>query len=449
MALREGRAKLNNRTILFLDEAGMVGSREFDLLQSAALEAGAKLVCVGDPKQLQPIDAGGIFRSLMEKHGKAEISAIQRQRTDFEPLLKWLAARSKQPGGGLAPSQAEALQLVPEDLRMQAAMELCSKDAKLARAFGRWRARFDFQWLREAVELFALGEAKAALELLDAKGRLRMCQGPVATMEALVAAWDADKTAVEAKTMVAATRIEVAELNAMARARLVDQGVVRDALGIDATIIHRDDTTASKRFAPGDRLVFTMNDREIGVANGVAGTVHSIEFEGALPVMSVELDDLNERGAKWATVPLSFGRFDHAYCLTNHKSQGRTFDSAYVLANPAMADREWTYVATSRSRFATTVFVNTAALGLVDPESHRPDDAQPKNKEAAIDALASRMRRSRAKGTALDYDDAPARPVDGSNDGPSVAELWRLAADKTEQLASRLGLRHRTAARSP
>jgi hypothetical protein len=106
-------------------------------------------------------------------------------------------------------------------------------------------------------------------------------------------------------------------------------------------------------------------------------------------------------------VPLSFGRFDHAWCLTNFKSQGRTFDSAYVLANPSMADREWTYVAVSRSRFATTIFVNTAALGLVDPESHRDEDMAPKSRQAAIDALASRMRRSRAKGTALDYDDAP------------------------------------------
>jgi hypothetical protein len=106
-------------------------------------------------------------------------------------------------------------------------------------------------------------------------------------------------------------------------------------------------------------------------------------------------------------VPASFGRFDHAYCLTNHKSQGRTFDSAYVLANPSIADREWTYVAASRSRFATTIFVNASALGLVDPESHRDEASAPKTRASAIEALASRMRRSRAKGTSLDYDDAP------------------------------------------
>ena len=438
LSLREGRIKLDGKTIVFLDEAGMVGSREFDLLQSQTVDAGAKLVCVGDPKQLQPIDAGGIFRSLMEKHGKAEISNIQRQRTDFEPLLKWLDARAAKPFGGIDPRQAAALRLAPEDCRMQAIEEICSRDEKLSRAFTRWRERFDYQWLRDAVEMFAKGEAAGALALLDAKGRLRLERGPKDVMNALILAWDADKTKVEAKTMVAATRIEVAELNRLARQRLIERGVVLDATGMQATIIHRDDSTDIKRFAQGDRIVFTMNDRELGVANGVAGTVRTMLSHGGAPRMIVELDDANERGEKQVCVPLSFGRFDHAWCLTNFKSQGRTFDSAYVLANPSMADREWTYVAASRSRFATTIFVNTAALGLVDPESHRDQDMAPKGRQAAIDALASRMRRSRAKGTALDYDDAPDTPDAQGAEPAGVAELWDWAHAKAEALAQRL-----------
>jgi len=445
LSLREGRIKLDAKTILFLDEAGMVGSREFEMLQGQAMEAGAKLVCVGDPKQLQPIDAGGIFRSLMERHGKAEISNIQRQRTDFEPMLKWLEARAAKPFGGIEPAQAAALRRTPEDCRMQAIEEICSRDEKLSRAFSRWRARYDFQWLRDSVEMFAKGEAAGALELLDAKGRLRLERGPKAAMDALISAWDADKTKVEAKTMVAATRVEVAELNRLARLRLIERGTVLDATGIEAAILHRDDATDIKRFAQGDRIVFTMNDRELGVANGVAGTVLSMISHGGPARMVVELDDANERGEKQVCVPLSFGRFDHAWCLTNFKSQGRTFDSAYVLANPSMADREWTYVAASRSRFATTIFVNAAALGLVDPESHRGDDQAPKGRQAAIDALASRMRRSRAKGTALDYDDAPDARESASPEPTGVAELWDWARAKTEALAQRLRVRSHTA----
>lgn len=406
LSLREGRAHLHSKSVVVLDEAGMVGSREFAMLQEQALSAGAKLVCVGDPKQLQPIEAGGIFGSLMKRHGKAEISNIQRQRTDFEPLLKWLESRGKA-GTGIDKAKSQALRELPEDARMSALESLCRQDDKLSKAFDRWRARFDFEWMREAVELFANGEARIALDLLDSKGRLKLMSGQSAAYESLISAWAADKTPLASKAIVAATRAEVADLNAMARSFLIERGLVDASNEIEVEIKRRDETTDTRQLASGDRIVFTMNDRALGVANGVAGFIREIDMSGFEPVLSVELDDANERGERLVRVPASFAYFDHAYCLTNHKSQGRTFDSAHVLANPSMADREWTYVAASRSRFSTTLYVNSAQLGLVDPESHRAADSKPKSRAAALDSLASRMRRSRAKGTSLDYDDAP------------------------------------------
>lgn len=438
LSLREGRSRLNSKTVLVLDEAGMVGSADFALLQAEVLKAGAKLVCVGDPKQLQPIGAGGIFASLMERHGKAEISKIQRQRTDFAPLLDWLEQRASRRDGGLTPAQAKALREVPEEARMTAMEAICSKDAKLSRAFARWRSRFDHEWMREVVEQFAKGQAAEALSALDARGRLKLSSTLDAAMDALVDAWDADKTAVEAKAIVAGTRAEVRELNAKARARLVAAGRVRDELGADIEIIDRDENRETKRFAPGDRVVFTQNDRPLGVVNGAVGTIKRIERR-LDPRLVVELDDANERGERQVAIPQSFGRFDLAYCLTNHKAQGRTFDATYGLANPAMSDREWTYVAASRSRFATTIFVNASALGLVDPESHQ--QAGPKKRRSeAIEALARRMRRSRAKGTSLDYATEPPAPM--------LPGLFAMSMRAASALVDRLRTRSRAAERT-
>lgn len=441
LALREGRAKLGSKSVLVLDEAGMVGSSEFALLQEAVMRAGAKLVCVGDPKQLQPIGAGGIFASLMREHGRAEISKIQRQRTDFEPLLDWLEKRSRKPDGGIAPAQARALRDVPEESRLDAMERVCAADPKLARAFSRWRARYDFEWMREVVERFAKGDALGALGALDAKGRLRFCAGLDRAMSELVDAWHADRTAMEAKAIVAGTRAEVRELNRLARERLVAAGRVDDARGVELEIVDREENREAKRFAPGDRVVFTQNERSLGVVNGAVGAISRIEAAGAEPALVVELDEPNERGERLVRVPASFARFDLAYCLTNHKAQGRTFDAAYVLANPAMSDREWTYVASSRSRFATTLFVNSAALGLVDPESHMHSRA-PASRAKAIESLAVRMSRSRAKGTSLDY---RAAPVAAPRTAPNPAERWRLPRALACRLRRRLG---REAARS-
>lgn len=446
LSLQEGKTALTQKSIVILDEAGMVGSREFDILQGEATKAGAKLVCVGDPKQLQPIEAGGIFRSLMDLHGKAEISTIQRQRTDFAPLFDWLAKQATRPNSPIKPEHVDALRLVPEDARHQAVSDLCQASPKTAKAFERWQARFDYSWLRQAVEHFAKGEAVQALDLLEAKKRLKLLPSADQAMQALVEAWDEDKTSLDRKAMVAATRLEVTSLNAKARGLLVERGQVADALGIDAEIIHRDESTDEKRFAPGDRVVFTKNDRMLGVANGVAGSIVSVSHDPFEPSMVVALDDPNHRGEKLVEVPMSFGRFDHAYCLTNHKSQGRTFDAAYVLANPSMADREWTYVAASRSRFATTIFANVAALGLAKTDGHA--GSQPKaSRQQAIDALASRMSRTGAKGTTLDYQKeiAKASAVSPSR-APEHGTAWSLQS-ALQALRRRLSLNRQITAR--
>ncbi|MFG1284529.1 Ti-type conjugative transfer relaxase TraA [Xanthobacter autotrophicus] len=80
----QGRDLLTSRDVLVIDEAGMVGTRQLERVLSHAADAGAKVVLVGDPQQLQSIEAGAAFRSLVERHGGAEISEVRRQRADWQ-----------------------------------------------------------------------------------------------------------------------------------------------------------------------------------------------------------------------------------------------------------------------------------------------------------------------------------------------------------------------------
>jgi Ti-type conjugative transfer relaxase TraA len=81
---KQGRDLLTARDVLVIDEAGMVGTRQLERVLSQAAEAGAKVVLVGDPKQLQSIEAGAAFRSIHERHGGAEIGEVRRQRDDWQ-----------------------------------------------------------------------------------------------------------------------------------------------------------------------------------------------------------------------------------------------------------------------------------------------------------------------------------------------------------------------------
>ncbi|EQB00443.1 hypothetical protein L288_18370 [Sphingobium quisquiliarum P25] len=80
----KGREQLSPRDVLVIDEAGMIGTRQMERVLSHAADAGAKVVLVGDPEQLQAIEAGAAFRSLAERHGWAEIGEIRRQRAEWQ-----------------------------------------------------------------------------------------------------------------------------------------------------------------------------------------------------------------------------------------------------------------------------------------------------------------------------------------------------------------------------
>ncbi|MGJ5044157.1 Ti-type conjugative transfer relaxase TraA [Bradyrhizobium sp. HKCCYLRH1062] len=80
----QGRDLLRPSDILVIDEAGMVGTRQLERVLSHAAEAGAKVVLVGDPQQLQAIEAGAAFRSIHERHGGAEIGDVRRQREGWQ-----------------------------------------------------------------------------------------------------------------------------------------------------------------------------------------------------------------------------------------------------------------------------------------------------------------------------------------------------------------------------
>jgi Ti-type conjugative transfer relaxase TraA len=80
----QGRELLGAQDVLVIDEAGMIGSRQLERVLGESERRGAKLVLVGDPEQLQAIEAGAAFRSIAERHRHVEITEIRRQRQHWQ-----------------------------------------------------------------------------------------------------------------------------------------------------------------------------------------------------------------------------------------------------------------------------------------------------------------------------------------------------------------------------
>jgi len=70
--------ELTDRDVVVCDEAGMVGTRDLHRLITLTTEARAKLVLVGDHKQLAEIEAGGLFAALARRLGAVELTENRR-----------------------------------------------------------------------------------------------------------------------------------------------------------------------------------------------------------------------------------------------------------------------------------------------------------------------------------------------------------------------------------
>ncbi len=75
---------LRNRCVLVIDEAGMVGTRTLAQLLDHAARADAKVVLVGDHRQLPEIDAGGLLRGLGERLNPLRLTTNRRQHEPWE-----------------------------------------------------------------------------------------------------------------------------------------------------------------------------------------------------------------------------------------------------------------------------------------------------------------------------------------------------------------------------
>jgi len=284
MSWENGHTPINAGDVLVIDEAGMIGTRQLGRITAKINEIGAKLVLVGDPDQLQPIEAGTPFRNVVAHHGAAKLTEIHRQTTDWQKVASRDLAEGRVAEAIEAYAQNGA---VSRQLRHDDALAaLVERYAMDAAANGTTTSRLAFAHRRK--DVFALNQA-----IRDA---LRDSDNP------------------EPETLLPTT-------------------------------------TGPRAFAKGERIVFTKNDRNLGVRNGMLGTVQNVNDRK----MTVLMD--GDPALKVIFDPRRFQGFDHGYAVTIHKSQGATVDQAYVLASRSM-DPHLAYVAMTRHRNDLQVFIN-------------------------------------------------------------------------------------------
>jgi conjugative relaxase-like TrwC/TraI family protein len=96
-----GTVEIGRAATVFLDEAGMVDHKRMDAITELVERSGAKLIAVGDSKQLPSIGPGGMFDRLTTHAPTAELTDIRRTQ-DPDERRAWAALRAGEPERAMA-----------------------------------------------------------------------------------------------------------------------------------------------------------------------------------------------------------------------------------------------------------------------------------------------------------------------------------------------------------
>jgi conjugative relaxase-like TrwC/TraI family protein len=314
LRLENGSTKLDAKTAIIVDEAGMVPVKDMSILLAHARKAGAKVILGGDTRQLSAVGAGASLELIAKECGSVRINEIRRQNV---------------------------------------------------------------AWMKRASEDFAKGNTKKALAAYDEQGRIVWADDRAAAVQAVVAAWsksaqrqevDKDgKPKVITRLVVAPTNADCHEINAAVREEARRLGMLRGPdYMLEGITRGKSGAVQQQAFAEGDRVIFgeTVSAGGATVNNSDMATVLRIvpnKDDPANPRITFRLDKDGgaEFTASWSELvgkrqpddppEARHPKIQAAHCVTVHASQGTTVTDAVVFNSVGMG-REATYVGMTRHR---------------------------------------------------------------------------------------------------
>jgi conjugative relaxase-like TrwC/TraI family protein len=94
--LPDWATRIDRRTLMIIDEAGMADTLSLDIAIQYAIDRGASVRLIGDDQQLAAIGAGGILRDIKHTHGAVQLTELHRF-TDPTEAAASLALRDGDP----------------------------------------------------------------------------------------------------------------------------------------------------------------------------------------------------------------------------------------------------------------------------------------------------------------------------------------------------------------
>ena len=414
------QVEIGRRTLIVVDEAGMLSTRQAHHILQLSERHGAKVVFAGDTRQQQPVEAGPGLRLIRDVAGSVRVDRIRRQKADLEDVLVHVHKET------------------PEQARFRAGLTNSQeRDAILAEYEAMESKPLFTPWQVAVSEALRDGEAEKAIEAWHLRNRLHLCHDEEKTLTRLVDDWERHvRTQPGTSTVVLArTKAEGRALSWLMRQRVLAQSPDAKRAVIEVSRDLDGRLTEPLEIAVGDRIRIGATQWEKQLFNGTVVTVEDIEEKRAEKA-AVSRKARNRRAGGHTAEPESGApepeysvhitartddgrrvtfrhdeirdwhdniRLDYGYAMTIASAQGLTVDRAFLLVDERPA-RETIYPAATRHREGLDIYVNRSPLAF-DIAEHRPEDQadMPVTDSDVRAYLAERWSRSQPKEAALDY----------------------------------------------
>jgi conjugative relaxase-like TrwC/TraI family protein len=359
--LRSKPAEVSGKILYVVDEAGMVSRRDLLRFYRRAEQDGARTLAVGDPRQLQAVQAGNPFEQLLQCNGfrQASIRKINRQKDKTllavaeafangdaekglrlaDPHMREIPLPDPEPGRKkldiavkqevLAKAATESyLRLSPEDR---------SQTLVLAATNGTRQAT-NTQIRRGLIERGALGSESVTITALDKASLSTAHQGQAAFYQpGQVVELGREEKAVGAR----GTRWRIVGTDKGKLQVVPLHGEEKEPVNLTPSSKLQLYNVWPLELRDGDQVMFRKNDksRDIDLRNG---------DDAVIEIRDGKAFALLNNGT---SVPLRASEvMDYGYCRTVHASQGATVDRAIVIAEGSKAGANLGYVALSREK---------------------------------------------------------------------------------------------------
>jgi conjugative relaxase-like TrwC/TraI family protein len=283
--------------------------------------------------------------------------------------------------------------------------------------------RANHEWERQAWEQIRAGEPGPALAQYQSHDRLHIHDTRPEAVEAMVANWDETRKHLpnrKAVMITDASNLERDQMNAMAQERRAQAG----ELGT-----HRVQLPGKPYgLAAGDEIIFSAKYRIPGqqrIENGITGTV--IDTSRDEDKVTIRTNEREPREVRVDTQ--EFSDLSLGYAVHVHKAQGITAETSGILIGGWQTDKEHAYVAVSRAREQTQIYVSREDLGDMGLDT------------GAMERLADRMQRSRAQEATIAKNlagrDGPEPPERAAQiEGPTAEQSPELSSPSTATQAT-------------